>query len=106
MKRYRVMQRALKRMPDGTWTRRQNPPFAIFDEVLGDFCALPVDGKLKPLEWRARSAAYDWLYQCGETWQEWERSGRKADVPQDWRGFRPPANSPWEGHTTPMYGPY
>jgi hypothetical protein len=101
------MQRALTMRPDGTWMRRQDPPFAIFDEWLGDFCALPNEkGKLKPLEWRARSAAFEWLAHCAHTWKEWERSDRKKDVPEQWRSFRVPVNSPWEGHTTPMYGPY
>nr|CAA40353.1 ORF3 [Lomovskayavirus C31] len=75
---------------------RKNPPFVIFDEVMGDYCALPQDDDGEPvtLEWRSRSAAYDWLAHCLQTWQMWERTGRAADVPKAWRGFPCRSNRP------------
>ncbi|QLP92967.1 hypothetical protein XNRR2_00235b [Streptomyces albidoflavus] len=102
------MERALQRRKNGTWVVRKNPPFVIFDEVMGDYCALPQDDDGEPvtLEWRSRSAAYDWLAHCLQTWQMWERTGRAADVPKAWRGFPVPEQSPWVGYTTPLYGPY
>jgi hypothetical protein len=113
VKRYRIIQRSIRRKPDGTWERREKAPFAIFDEWVGDYCALPASqGRGKPkvlrtLEWPTREGAHEWLIGCAEKWKKWESSPtKKALVPKHWYGFTAPKQSPWEGHTTPMYGPY
>jgi hypothetical protein len=110
------MQRAIAMKADGTWEARQDAPFAIFDELWGDFCSLPktlpkpVKGKSKtpstppeliPLEWESETEALDWLAKCSVTWRQWQAQGSNR-VPEHWAGFPVPTRSPWEGYTTPI----
>ncbi|WP_274031222.1 hypothetical protein [Streptomyces sp. MMBL 11-1] len=97
------MPRTLIRQKNGTWRARKHPKFVIFDEILGDYCALPgKDGKPETLQWDTREGAYEWLAVCADRWKEWEHSTLRGRVPTGWRGFKVPESSPWAGYTTPV----
>jgi hypothetical protein len=91
------MQRVFSRLPNGGWHARKNPPWVIFDEILGDYCALPQEGKA--LEFGSERAASAWLVECKYVWREW--GTKDVRTPQLWWGFTPSENSPWQGFMTP-----
>ncbi|MFJ4818355.1 hypothetical protein [Streptomyces sp. NPDC088801] len=80
MSRYKV-----KPMPPNGAT------FGIYDEVLGDWCGLPVRRERgEPswwLEWGTRKRAQAWLDFCLATWREWPQQyappgyGRREPAP-------------------------
>lgn len=103
MKRYHIRERTPAR-------GEASPPFAIWDEWIGAFCALP-DGpvspghapNLLPLEFPHREAAESWMLRCYATWAEWDHGRGKQWVPEHWKGFTPPESSPWSGASLPLH---
>jgi len=94
------MPRTLERKADGSWKVRESPRFVIFDELLGDYCALPRESK--PLDWATPLEAREWLRACAVVWKSWEGTECAEDVPESWRGFQVPAMSPFTGYLTPI----